>query len=87
MNTEIVDRIIARFSAEERRVMSMPTVQLAMLDGKKGITIEKHDAVPASTLLSLKTRNLAAGKRAAKTGILPLTMLGEAVVERLAEQR
>lgn len=81
--TELVDRIIARLSDDERRVMAKPTVQLAMLDGMKGITIEKHDKVPTATIHSLNARNLAAGKRDARTGIMPLSSLGEQVNEVL----
>ena len=81
--SELVDRIIPRLSADERRVLTMPTIQLAMLGGNKGITIEKHQKVPASTYKSLKARGIAKAARHPQSGIMPLTTFGEQVVEAL----
>lgn len=81
--SELIERILPRLSDDERRVLSMPTIQLAMLGGTKGVTIERHQKVPASTYKSLKARGIAAGGRNGTTGIMPLTEFGEKVVEAL----
>lgn len=78
--TELIERIIPRLSGDESRVLSMPTIQLAMLGGSKGITIEKYRKVPQSTYKSLIARGIASGPRNGTTGIMPLTPFGEQVV-------
>ena len=80
---ELIERIIPRLSDDERKVLTLPTIQLAMLDGVKGITIEKHHKIPAATYRSLKARGIAAGGRHNASGIMPLTSFGERVVEAL----
>lgn len=80
---ELIERIIPRLSEDERRVLTMPTIQLAMLGGTRGITIERHQKVPASTYKSLQARGIARGARNGTTGIMPLTDFGEKVVEAL----
>ena len=81
--SELIERIIPRLSENERFVLSLPTIQLAMLDGDKGITIEKHHKIPASTYKSLKARGIAKAARHNISGIMPLTPFGEQVVEAL----
>jgi hypothetical protein len=81
--SELTDRIIPRLSEAERKVLSLPTIQLSMLGGSKGVTIEKHHQIPASTYKSLIARGIAKGKRHPSSGIMPLTALGEQVVEAL----
>ena len=76
---ELIERIIPRLSEDERKVLSLPTIQLSMLGGSQGITIEKHQKVPDSTYKSLVARGIAKSKRNATTGIMPLTQLGEAL--------
>jgi hypothetical protein len=80
---ELIERIIPRLSEDERRVLSMPTIQLSMLGGTKGITIERHQKIPASTYKSLKARGIAAGGRNGSSGIMPLTEFGEKVIDVL----
>jgi hypothetical protein len=81
--SELVERIIPRLSDDERKVLSLPTIQLSMLGGAKGITIERHHKIGASTYRSLKARGIAKAGRHAASGIMPLTSLGEQVVEAL----
>jgi hypothetical protein len=77
---ELIERTIPRLSENERMVLTLPTIQLSMLGGTKGITIEKHHKVPTSTYKSLKARGIAAGLRHPASGIMPLTMFGEQIV-------
>jgi len=79
----LIDRIIPRLSIDERKVLSLPSIQLAMLGGSKGITIEKRHNIPSSTYRSLMARGIAKGPRNATTGIMPLTVFGEQVVQAL----
>jgi hypothetical protein len=81
--SELVQRIIPRLSEDERKVLSLPTIQLAMLGGAKGITIEKHHKIAAATYRSLKARGIAKAARNTKSGIMPLTPFGEQVVEAM----
>lgn len=81
--SELVDRIIPRLSENERKVLSLPTLQLSMLGGCKGITIERHHKIPLATYKSLKARGIAAGGRNGASGIMPLTPFGEQVVEAI----
>lgn len=83
MSKEIAGNVIKRLSADERRVMELATVQLAMAEGDKGIVVEKHMKVPPSTFRSLNARGLAKGRPDAKTRIMPLTSLGVTVNEML----
>jgi hypothetical protein len=80
---ELIERIIPRLSDDERRVLTMPTIQLAMLGGSRGITIERHHKVPSSTYKSLMARGITRGPRNGTTGIVPLTEFGERVVQEL----
>lgn len=80
---ELIERIIPRLSENERKVLTLPTIQLSMLGGSKGITIERHHQIPASTYKSLLARGIAKGKRHPSSGIMPLTPFGEQVVEVL----
>lgn len=81
--SELVDRVIPRLSENERKVLSLPTLQLSMLGGNKGITIEKHHKIPRETYRSLMSRGIASGARHNASGIMPLTAFGEQVVEAL----
>lgn len=81
--TQLVERIIPRLSADERRVMALPTVQLAMLGGDKGITIERHEKVPSTTIKSLKVRGLVRAGIDAKSRVMPLSSLGVQINEAL----
>lgn len=86
MSKEIAGNIIKRLSADERRVLELRTVQLPILDGDKGLLIEKHMKVPASTMRSLQARGLTKGKLDPKTRIIRLTGLGVAVNEMLVSE-
>jgi hypothetical protein len=77
---ELIERTIPRLSENERMVLTLPTIQLSMLGGSKGITIEKRNNVPMATYKSLMARGIAKGPRNAVTGIMPLTPLGEQMV-------
>lgn len=83
MSIELAKMIIPRLSDDERKVLSLPTIQLSMLGGAKGVTIEKHHKIGHQTYRSLKARGIARAGRNAASGIMPLTVLGEAVVEVL----
>jgi len=80
---ELIERIIPRLSDDERKVLSLPTIQLSMLGGTKGITIEKHHKIALATYRSLVARGIAKASRHPSSGIMPLTEFGEKVVERL----
>lgn len=81
--TSLAERIIPRLSQDELRVMAMPTVQLAMLGGDKGITIERRAKIPASTIKSLKARGIAKGGINSSSRIMPLSILGVQVSDIL----
>jgi len=85
--TELIERIIPRLSDEERRIMALKTVQLGMshLDtlASKGLLIENRDKASAATMKSLKTRGLTTGSRNNRSGVVPLSSLGEQVNEAL----
>ena len=83
MDVKIKEAIIARLSDDERKVLSLPTIQLSMLEGRKGVTIEKHHKIGASTYRSLKAKGIANGARHNASGIMPLTALGEELVDML----
>ena len=84
---DIAARIIPRLSHDERRIMAMPTVQLAMLGCDKGITVELHDKVPNTTIKSLIARGLARSNIDRKSRVMPLSELGVRVNEVLVEAR
>lgn len=83
--SELMERMIPRLSDEERRIMSLPTVQLAMLDCTKGVLIENREKAAPSTMRSLRARGLALRGRDAKSGVMPLTKFGERMAEYLAQ--
>lgn len=83
MNNNLIDSIIARLSTEERSIMALPNVQLATEEGDKGLTIEKHHELTNATYKSLLARHLVKGKPDKRSGVMPLTMQGIAVNERL----
>jgi len=81
--TSLAERVIPRLSQDELRVMAMPTIQLAMLGGDKGITIERRAKVPAATVKSLIARGLVKSKIDGSSRVMPLSSLGVQVNEIL----
>jgi hypothetical protein len=84
---ELIERILPRLSEDERRVLSLPTIQLAMLGGAKGVTVERHQKVPGTTIRSLKARGLVRAGIDTKSRTMPLSDLGVRINEALVTPR